>query len=88
MSDPTHLASETSDTPKTDAVLVRIKIEGEEFFGEQLVRADFAREQERRIMELVDMLREIIFLAAFYGGTRANDECSKARALVAKVTQP
>jgi hypothetical protein len=54
-----QVPSDTSDTPKTDAAIVRIKIEGEAFTGEQLVRADFARAQERRIAELEKVCSDI-----------------------------
>lgn len=50
MSDSTHLASETSDTPNTDMyVTVRVDALGE---SHHVVPADFARDQERRIAEL------------------------------------
>lgn len=56
--------AEKSDTPRTDAALVRIKIEGEAFYGEPLVRADFARQLEREIaaptQEILDLMLEVI----------------------------
>jgi hypothetical protein len=93
-----QVPSDTSDTPKTDAAIVRIKVEGEEFFGEQLVRADFAREQERRIAELVDALKmQVGYCVCGGSGKRPHSwepkevpcqRCASAHALIAKVTQP
>lgn len=54
--------------------------------GDWVRYEDYAA-QERWIAELVNMLRGMIFVAAFYGGTRTDDECDKARALIVKVTE-
>jgi len=52
-----HLASEQSDTPKTDAVVWYAELDSIPEIP--VVDASFARAQERRITELAEALRHI-----------------------------
>lgn len=55
-----QLAPEKLATPKTDAQLVCISdSDGMPLWGEELVRAEFARHQERTIADLVNALTDL-----------------------------
>jgi hypothetical protein len=75
MTDPTHLASDPVATPKTDARVITLvpEIDGPLITAHKLkiepfVAADFARGQERRIMELESAVQEIAELISGHDG--------------------
>lgn len=60
MTEPTHLASDQSDTPRTDAAAFTARERYCVYPGtDEMVPADFARAQERTIAELAGALKAL-----------------------------
>jgi hypothetical protein len=94
-----QVPSDQSDTPKTDDASFYIKVEDDQYLScwQWVVDREFARDQERRIAELVEALKvQVGYCVCGGSGKRHHSwepkevpcqRCADAHALIAKRVQ-